>query len=490
VNFYLLLSFFLFSNTLIVFTQDKNDFIFKEIEGNELQEDLTQIRRTILQSHPNPFVYVGKGAWDSTYLDLMQYFEEPRTIFDFAYRTSDWLSQLKDSHVGISLMDLLYNKRGENSWLHFKLARIDNKFYAEFFTKNSIPFGNEIIEVNSITIDTLFKQSLIFSLQEGNSIEAREQYATEQIHILYNLLFATSKNVTKIPVKHVNPKGDTLYTFVETINLNGSRKAINHFFNTPTKEVEHRVDSLNKMAVIKINSFYPANQKKYYQAIDHFFDTISNLRITKLLIDIRSNSGGYFSSVNYLFNYLDTSKAPRMKNFIAKRSKFDAFGSSNNLFVKLIYKLQETLIPSQENKNNYRLYNLPFGSLDTIREFHVTRDKFLDKKYLGKCYLAINGTSISASVDCASWFRQINRGLILGEPCMGPITGTCGNPISFTLKNTGVDVLTSTMRSYTKPDFIIQKEAIIPDVLLKNTISNFRQKIDIVYEYIIKNETH
>jgi hypothetical protein len=148
-------------------------------------------------------------------------------------------------------MDLLYNKRGENSWLHFKVARIDNKFYAEFFTKNSMPFGNEIIEVNSITIDTLFKQSLIFSLQEGNSIEAREQYATDQIHILYNLLFATCKTITKIPVKHVSPKGDTLYTFVETINLNGSRKAINHFFNTTTKEVEHKVDSLNKLAVLK-----------------------------------------------------------------------------------------------------------------------------------------------------------------------------------------------------------------------------------------------
>jgi hypothetical protein len=44
------------------------------------------------------------------------------------------------------------------------------------------------------------------------------------------------------------------------------------------------------------------------------------------------------------------------------------------------------------------------------------------------------------------------------------------------------------MRSYTNPDFNIQKEAIIPDVILKNTISNFRQKRDLVYEFIIKDE--
>jgi C-terminal processing protease CtpA/Prc len=143
---------------------------------------------------------------------------------------------------------------------------------------------------------------------------------------------------------------------------------------------------------------------------------------------------------------------------------------------------------TEDAKNNYRFYNLPYGSLDTLTELYATRDKFLDKKYLGKCYLAINGTSISASVDCASWFRQINRGVILGEPCMGPLTGTCGNPISFSLKNTGIEVLTSTMRSYTKPRFVIQNEAIIPDVVLKNTLGNFRQKKDVVYEYLIKNE--
>jgi hypothetical protein len=468
--------------------QEKNDFTTKEIEGAELQEDLTQVRRVILHSHPNPFVYVGKSTWDSTFLSLMNYFDEPRTLYDFTLKTSAWLGQLKDSHIGISLMDLLYENHGEKSWLHFNVRKIDDKFYAIYFPMNNVPFGNEILEINSVSIDTLFKQSYIFALQEGDSFSAKEQYATEQIHVLYNLLYPSSKSPEKIPVKHVDTKGDTLFTFVETTNFDRSRKEINKFLNLESKEVEPKIDTVNKLAILKINSFYPSNQKHFSKEIDSFFDTISGLEISKLLIDIRSNSGGYFSCVNYLFNYIDSSRIPREKNFIAKRSKYDRFSSSNNLWVKWILRIQKSMNLTEDAKNNYRFYNLPFGSLDTLTELYVSRDKFLDKKYLGKCYLAMNGTSISASVDCASWFRQINRGVILGEPCMGPLTGTCGNPISFSLKNTGIEVLTSTMRSYTKPRFVIQNEAIIPDVVLKNTLGNFRQKKDVVYEYLIKNE--
>ncbi len=470
------------------YSQEQNDFLNKKIEGEELKEDLSQIRKVILQSHPNPFVYVGKTSWDSTFLSLKNYFDEPRTLYDFILKTSSWLNQLKDSHIGINLIDLLYEKRGDNSWLNFRVTKIDNKFYAAYFPVNSVPFGNEIVEINDISLDTLYKQSYQFALQEGNSYSSKELYATEQIQVLYNLLYATSEKPSKIPIKHINPQGDTLFTFVETTNLKKSRELIKKFLNIDQKEVEYKIDNTNKLAILKVNSFYAANQKKYKQTIDHFFDTISRLPISKLLIDIRSNGGGYFSAVNHIFNYIDTTKSERTKNFISKRSKYDRFSSANNPWINLILIVRKSLNIGEGSKNNYHFYNLPYGSLDTLADVHITKNKFLDKKYSGKCFLAINGTSISASVDCAAWFRQIKRGEIIGEPCMGPITGTCGNPTSFYLRNTDIEILTSTMRSYTKPKFSIDIDPIIPDVLLKNTLSNFRKKIDIVHEYVINHE--
>jgi C-terminal processing protease CtpA/Prc len=96
----------------------------------------------------------------------------------------------------------------------------------------------------------------------------------------------------------------------------------------------------------------------------------------------------------------------------------------------------------------------------------------------------MNGVSISASVDFASWFKETKRGLILGEQCMGPLTGTCGNPILFELKNTRISVATSTMRSYTYPGLQVASDPIYPDIPIKYSVLDFRRKNDPIVEYV------
>ena len=76
-----------------------------------------------------------------------------------------------------------------------------------------------------------------------------------------------------------------------------------------------------------------------------------------------------------------------------------------------------------KSKADCDFLNSEFGHIDTIHE--LNNYSYNEKiKFKGSCYLAINGMSISASVDFASWFMRSNRGLVLGEPCMGPYTGT------------------------------------------------------------------
>jgi len=482
-----LLSIFIFKS-FVFLSQEENDFNSRLIDGEELREDLIHIRRVILQSQPNPFVYIGKSSWDSSFLSLMEYFEEPRTLYDFTFNVSEWLNQLKDSHVGISLWDQL-SQHDLHSILNFNLTRIENKFYASYFPMNSVPLGNEILEINSVTVDTLFKQACVFALQEGNSFNAKEQYATDQIQVLYNLLYQNKYGIEqKIPVKHVNYSGDTIFSFVKTINLNNSPDQLRQFLNIQIKEIDYQIDVANKLAIIKVHSFYPQSKKKYFKLIDHFFDTISNLKISKLIIDIRSNTGGYFDCVDHLINYLDNSSVSRTTKIVEKRSKYDRFESSNFLLVNFLLKIQKLLNSSQDAKYNYRFYKLPYGSQDTLINLYTANEHYLNKKrYLGKCYLAMNGTSMSASVYCASLFKRINRGKIIGEPCMGPITGTCGNPTQFFLKNTRVSVLTSTSRFYVDPTFMIQTDPIFPDIYIKKKLSNFRNKIDDIHEYVLND---
>jgi Na+-translocating ferredoxin:NAD+ oxidoreductase RNF subunit RnfB len=67
---------------------------------------------------------------------------------------------------------------------------------------------------------------------------------------------------------------------------------------------------------------------------------------------------------------------------------------------------------------------------------------------------------------------------------MGPLTGTCGNPVLFDLKNTRISVATSTMRSYTNSNLKVENDPIFPDVPIKYSVSEFRIKKDPIVEYI------
>lgn len=479
--FILGLLYFQFSFTQQRFNGKSNENLFlQKINGSLLQNDLKQLRKTILSAHPNPFVYIEKQAWDSTYFQLLEYFERPRTVFDFVEKSAKWLNQLKDSHISFDLGEILEQYYPNKSWLIFELARIENKFYAAFFKDNKVPYGNEIISINSIPVDSIYNLALSFAIQEGNSWEAKHKYATTIIAPLFNLMSKLSKDPQKIPILHINEKGDTLFSFVETIS---PKERMNYLKNQIWKEedIEYSVDEENNYGILTLYTFMPENKRKFEKTLDHFFDEIKSKEISKILIDIRWNRGGYFNYVEYIFNYLDTTDLVREKTYLAKRSKFDKVSSMNIISKWLLVNVAKFQRTDKELQEYVRYYKLPYGSIDTVYEkqdFSMSLSKFE-----GTCFLAMNGVSISASVDFASWFQNSKRGLILGEECMGPLTGTCGNPTVFQLNNTKISVMTSTMRSYTNSTFDIGIQPIRPDISIKYSLSDYRSKNDPVVQF-------
>jgi len=171
--------FFVLFITSIGFSQEinlineNNGGLNDPISSKKLQEDLTQIRDIVLSTHPNPFSYISKTSWDSLYLKMMHDFREDHTLFDFFYKTSIWINQLKDSHAGLDLGDIYYNYKKNDPWFDFNLERINAKFYANYFFQNAIPYGSEILKINQISVDSIFRISLAFAIQEGDSFEAK-----------------------------------------------------------------------------------------------------------------------------------------------------------------------------------------------------------------------------------------------------------------------------------------------------------------------------
>ncbi|MGB0425111.1 MAG: hypothetical protein ACPGED_12340, partial [Flavobacteriales bacterium] len=108
-----------------------------------------------------------------------------------------------------------------------------------------------------------------------------------------------------------------------------------------------------------------------------------------------------------------------------------------------------------------------------------------NRPYEGQCILLIDGLSGSASVNLAAGFRMSEIGPIYGQPCLGPMTGTWGNPAPESLNNSGINIFISTIRFNADRNFNTSAEPIAPDVLIVPEPSLMIENRDAVLERVL-----
>ena len=94
-------------------------------------------------------------------------------------------------------------------------------------------------------------------------------------------------------------------------------------------------------------------------------------------------------------------------------------------------------------------------------------------KYEGPAVMLLDGLSASASVSLAAWFVRSGRGKTIGEPPMGSISGTFGNPIRITLPSSGIQMNVATARYYTEAPIRWETRPLLPDFPVTKTIEDY-----------------
>ena len=131
--------------------------------------------------------------------------ESPKTFFEFSQIIASWLSMLKDSHTSLDPDLILWEFKKNHYLFPFMLERIEDKFYAKHFVSDKVSYGNEVLKINSLTMDSLFNLSVAFAIKkEGDSRSAQFSYATYLMGFVYNLCNNFSKT-DSVLIQHVNP---------------------------------------------------------------------------------------------------------------------------------------------------------------------------------------------------------------------------------------------------------------------------------------------
>ncbi|MEY3585513.1 MAG: hypothetical protein RLZZ243_577 [Bacteroidota bacterium] len=443
-----------------------------------MKADIEQLHEHILETHPNPSLYCGVDAFVNGYKRALKSCSTEKTMFEFLQIVTSYLGVMKDSHTNLNPRDYLYLGPKDRAVIPFFIVRIDNKFYLEGIYKNDIPIGSEILQIDSYSMDSLFAMSKGLSFSEGNANYAQEEIAQRMIGATFNLLHRA--NLTdKAKFKLVNLSGDTVVKGANYVKAGQYLKDRTLDLKGP---VHYFIDK-DKRCVLTIESFDPISLKKFKKQIDACFTEIKESNVKELYIDLRDNLGGMLRAQEYVLSYLNLSGAPLQMNYLYKRSDFDRFASLPFYQERQFMNRAERVYPNGLISQEYDFYKSPLGTTRTILYAYTPQNK-LNFTYKGKCSLITNGSSMSASVLFAGWFKSTLRGEIIGTQCMGGVGGTFGNSAPFTLDHSSIHLMVSTLKFTPKDRSNIELKAIEPDHVISINRQQLIQQKDPVLEYL------
>lgn len=451
---------------------------------SDLHADLDQLKRKILEIHPNPYVYCSKEEFDEAFELTKTAIDQPMSYAEFGTVIGRVLRVMQDSHSSINFGKFTNPYKENNTrFIDLGIWTSENKMVVRKSGYSKIPVGSELIQINGVSTDIIHSRIGAFSIYEGLSITGFNR-VNDALFSLFSPAFMEIEKKNKALI-HI--PGDTVLRLVP---MNGftSEEMRDRAKRNPTEDKDIyklQVFEDEDLAVLKIESFSYRGGGKYSRFLKRSFKKIKRKSITNLAIDIRNNGGGSSSRVEELFTYLTNQHEVIVPaNIIARQSQesYDRFSAN---LPKYARKVMRFLARFNEDVQQYTsLADMEVGKMDTV--FFKDPEMTPKSVYQGKLFLFTNGLSGSASANSSAIFRLMDLGLIIGEPCLGPLNGTWGNPIAVDLKHTKLPVLISSIRFNTTNSFEYRPQPVVPDIEVDWTQQDYFDGVDADLEVLRK----
>ena len=411
-------------------------------DGSALSEDLDELNELLREVHPDPWVYCSEEVFTAALDSLRQNVQSGMTYQEFGMRVGELLYLLKDSHTLVNYQLFMAPYRSDDRrFSAFSIHSNDSSIFIRTDALGKIPLGAKLIAVNGVDARYLYDQIKRLAVREGDSPVGAQRVADE--------LFG---NFVGLPARYSGTHAD-----VQVETLDRKTKVVRYPLKSPqelwrakrnAQEAVHELRFFDNgnCAVVRIGSFDYRGAGHYDRFLKKSFKEIRKMGSSHVAIDLRYNTGGRSNRVEELFTYLHGSDSLIVpKNLVAKQSKasFQRFESDFKQWQRKLFRLLTS--KSSENRYYLNIAEMPIGDVDTV---YFTQPRAPQKKnrFTGQTALFTNGLSGSASANFAASYRKLNLGPIYGEPCLGPISGTWGNPVPVRLSNSRLPLLIASLR--------------------------------------------
>lgn len=450
------------------------------LSSQAIKEDFLSLKSNIYSTHQDAFFYGDSLEFELKLIQLQDYFATGASKSEFLLEVGSLLQYFQDSHTYLNYQHLIGElKKGEGRALPFRIKLINSDVYLSVDRLQLIPPGAKLISINGEQFTSLLAGMHSLSIIEG---DAKNGYLSIAESIFPTLAHHIVDLNTTNTIEYLAYGESTPQTIdYPALKIDELKDLLGK--GAKKNPVSLEIDSMN-VAILKITSFSRGSDPKYWRSIQKAFAKMKRAECRRLIIDLRGNTGGSSERMESLFPYLELQPSNVPSNIIARQSLLSMERNDQTFKGFSKWMLTHFFKKNEDVQNYLQMVRLKPGETDTI--YYTEKLEPQRHRFTGDVFLLIDGLTGSASVNFASKFIQNEIGTVVGEPCLGPLGGTWGNPASFTLPNSRISVNVSTIRFNTNNDFSKSSIQITPHREIGPSIKDLAEERDGPLEWVIE----
>lgn len=407
---------------------NKNNTVYNPAQ---LKEDFRQLQNILNRLHPSLHGPITKHDFNQKCFRSHKALETSMSVEDFYKIVGPIVTSLGCGHTSI-WMPRGYWEDSTRSLFPIEMVFLRDGVSSKRMFDNSraLPYGSRILSVNGEPVMSLVNNLKPYISADAYSNGYRNYRLNRRFSYLYALIYGYPNAFN---IEYQPPQSrETKSCSCEPTTVKNIR---NNFEFSPVLELSFKEPE--RLAVIRISSFYYLNNKRFCEFVDRAFKEIYNNGTPNLIIDIRGNDGGCPFCAAHLLSYLAN--------------------------------------------ESFTYFEEPYGKFAELAEPVSVQEK----RFQGNLFILIDGGCFSTSGQFCSLLKYHKIGRLIGSETGGAHICNESHKI-IELKNTRLRLQVARSSFGTAVEGLQQRQGIRPDDLIEQTISEFQQGIDPVMDYAIK----
>ncbi|NPE07123.1 MAG: hypothetical protein GNW80_02480 [Asgard group archaeon] len=467
-------------------SSNKEDFkLERKISKKDFLKDINFYVTKVLEVHPEPFRIITKDQFVNQIAKIKEEIiaseNEEFDIFECYFYMLEIAALIQDGHTRVvnplsQFYDYLIRNR---SFFPFDIIICQNHFFLrENWNDSGIPLGSEILSINGLKLEAMFKETIKFS--SGTFDEYKKVYWCELFTGILEFYYKISAPWTIEYRDKLGIKTITIDVIEWTEELKNKIYEKRYLYSHYTVRVKNE-----EVPVLVLPSLNFSFESPFKTDLDYFFAKYKENNY--LIIDMRRNLGGNGILGHYILNHLikgDTT--------LETHTCFD-FKASKLLKEYISFRINsylynEKMPVDQRNIQTYKqLTNDSSNARFNISVLEAKENDFVSKelmslepieskaKFKGKVFYLISAETFSAGVVTAAAFKHNKLGVVLGRETGGRI-GFFSDPLVLSLPNSNLAVTLPVAIM----DLVGEKleRGVIPDNKVEYTQADYLNQLD------------